>query len=241
MEYGRREEDFLVTFQVAVAARDGWIMASDTKENRYVGIASKRIRETTHTKKIAYDSATRTTYMVSGDDTARDAAKDVVNRVKAFGKTYPDFEWLENELPSIVSAQWTTEIKSQPPSPRKAIFAFDNSRPFWELWIDKWSKMERIYTKVWGGDETNSAKFFLEHYYSEDMSVRELLPLVAHTILMGGEINPSGVGGLEISFWEDGVLVQWDTGSPELKILETNSDRVASLIREHLTKSDLVT
>ena len=229
-----------MTFQLAIGALDGWIMASDTKEVRYAGIASHRIRETTDTKKLFYDPGTRTTYMISGDDVGRDTAQDVLKMVKERGNNYPDVDWLQNELPALVSAMWKREIALRPPSPRKVIFAFGDSRPFWELWIEKKSTIERIYTKVWGGDETNAAKFFLQRYYSPDLPVRKLLPLVAHTILMGAKINPSGVGGLEITFLEEGGHVTWEFGSPELKPLLQRSEDVERLIESRLLDDSVV-
>jgi 20S proteasome alpha/beta subunit len=234
------EEEFLMTFQVAVGASDGWIMASDTKENRFAGIATKGIRETTDTKKLFYDPGTRTTYMISGDDIGRDAAKDVLDHVKDRGETYPDMDWLQNELPELVSLRWHKKLAQRPASPRTVIFAFGNARPFWELRIQPDSRIERIYTKVCAGDENNAAKFFLEGYYDDNLSVRQLLPLVAHTILMAGKVNSSGVGGLEITFVEEGAHVVWEYGAPELKRLLQRSQDVDRLIEARLLDDGVV-
>jgi hypothetical protein len=117
--YCASEEDPPVTFQVAVGAPNGWIMGSDTLESRFVGIASKRIRETTDTKKIMYDRSSNTTYMVAGDEIARKAASEIVLALRAFGTNNPSNEWLEAELPTIASKCWK-RLKADEllPSPR---------------------------------------------------------------------------------------------------------------------------
>jgi hypothetical protein len=43
-----------MTFQVALVAKNGWLMASDTLENRYAGAQYQAVRETINTKKITY-------------------------------------------------------------------------------------------------------------------------------------------------------------------------------------------
>jgi|HubBroStandDraft_6_1064221.scaffolds.fasta_scaffold576715_1 hypothetical protein len=230
----RFDEDFLVTFQVAMTATDGWIMASDTQATQFAGIASGGIRETTDTKKIAHDQSSRTTFMVSGDGVGRIAARDIISALRAFG-SYPDDDWLEHAMPRIASAAFAEHTsKRQPPSPRKIILAVQNSRPFWQVWVGKNSTAERVYSKTFGGDETNSAKFFVEQYYNREATVGTLLPLAAHSVLMAGNRNPSGVGGLEITFWEDGGLIDWSVDSPELRQLADRSEQIDTYVKTHL-------
>jgi len=106
--------------------------------------------------------------------------------------------------------------------------------------IDEESTAERIYSSVFSGEDTNSARYFIEEYYDREYSVRELLPLVGHTILMGALRNPSGVGGLEIAFLEDGILVDWGFRSPELKRLNRHSRELREFISKRLLNGDLI-
>jgi hypothetical protein len=76
-DYRCSEEDFLVTFQCVLGASNGWILASDTLANKFVG-GGKRgnaddivVRETFHTSKITHDSDVKTIHTVCGDDYAR--------------------------------------------------------------------------------------------------------------------------------------------------------------------------
>ena len=187
-------------FPIVLGASDGWIMASDTKENRFAGVSSRRIRETTDTKKLFHDPGTRTTYMISVDDIGRDAAKDILKRVKERGEDYTDMESLQDELPQLASAQGNKN-KERATIPTQNHDYLYNSKPFWELWIEPESRIERIYTKVSGGDETNSAKFFIERHPTAITSTK-LLPLVAHTILMGAKINPDNRRFIDYLAWK---------------------------------------
>jgi hypothetical protein len=54
LRYCASEEEFPMTFQVALVAKNGWLMASDTLENRYAGAQYQAVRETINTKKITY-------------------------------------------------------------------------------------------------------------------------------------------------------------------------------------------
>ena len=47
----------------------------------------------------------------------------------------------------------------------------------------------------------NSATFLLDKYYRRDLGIEKLLPLIAHCIIMGGHMNPTGVDDLEIATW----------------------------------------
>jgi len=48
------------------------------------------------------------------------------------------------------------------------------------------------------GSAGNQASFFAHQYFSAEKSVDQLLPIAAHTILEGARIEPSSVGGLDI-------------------------------------------
>src|SRR5207245_5891194 len=65
------------------------------------------------------------------------------------------------------------------------------------------SKTERLV--VLGGDSLNPSGFLLERYLPQRLpSISELALFAAHYILVGGELNPAGVGGLAMYFSKDG-------------------------------------
>jgi hypothetical protein len=240
--YPDSQGEFPVTFQVALGASNGWIIASDTKANHYAGFSSMpNLRETNHTRKISYHKKTQTAYTSCGDFIMREACRDVIEMYEhEFGDQYPD-DWdaFQTRLRAVGDAAWKREHgKTSPPQYRCAIFAFNNRRPFWMLQLphprQKASEVGSAYDRLFNGDHTNPAKFFIERYHNQELPVRSLLPLVAHTILMGGELNPSGVGGLEILFCENNTIVDWRFGSDELKKLAARSEEMSSLIRAKL-------
>jgi hypothetical protein len=57
------------------------------------------------------------------------------------------------------------------------------------------------------------------------------LSLAAHSVLMAGDRNPSAVGGLEITFWEDGGLIDWSVDSPELRQLADRSKQIDTYVK----------
>jgi hypothetical protein len=240
-------EDFPVTFQVALGASDGWLIASDTKENRYAGFSSMpNLRETVETRKITYHRNTGTVYTSCGDYIMREACRDVVDMYESEFSDYPtDYDAFQARLRAIGDATWKKERgKTLPPQYRCALFAFGNSRPFWTLQLphprEKASLVQFTYDRVFNGDHTNPSKFFVETYHDQELPVRALLPLAAHTILMGGELNPSGVGGLEIVFCEKGKIVELRFGSAELKKLSIHTEQLYSLIRSQLLNASIV-
>ena len=224
-----------MTFQVALAASNGWIMASDTKERRYPGLLSRGTAESVSTSKIFHDQTTSVTYMVAGDQIAQDAAADIVQA--AHDGRESDWTWLEKEVPKITTRRWRkAKANNLPASPRTIILAFPYSPPFWEVRVDKESKAKPIYEKVFNGDVPNSAKFFIEEYYDKKRTVTDLLLLAAHTILMGGSRNPTGVGGLQMVFYEveSPAPIEWKPDAPDLNPLRESSKALDIQIRRML-------
>jgi 20S proteasome alpha/beta subunit len=54
------------------------------------------------------------------------------------------------------------------------------------------------------GDSVNAALFWVEKYYDKRLTVRQLIPLAAHLIVCAHQLNPAGIGGLEIVLCDSG-------------------------------------
>ena len=237
-------EDFPVTFQVALGAEDGWLIASDTLENRFAGAASyPAIRETRHVDKISYHSKTLTAFTSCGDYVMREACRDVIEMYeRQYSVDYPtDFDDFTARLKAIGNERWAKEEGAkQPPQFRRAIFAFRHSRPFWTLELPnprhETSQVEFAHNRIYNGEVTSPAKFFIEQYHSDLIPVRSLLPLASHTILTGGRLNSSGVGGLQILFCEKNKITNWRYGTRELRSLIARSDAIYKSLRGRLLK-----
>lgn len=117
-----------------------------------------------------------------------------------------------------------------------AILAFRSCGvPLWFLEIRKDPIVKFLYDKRVIGDRPNSAAFFVEQYYDPTRSVRELVPLAAHTILMGHARNGLAVEGLEMLLCENrDDITEWTAGAPELEALKMHSDCLDSDIRARL-------
>lgn len=231
------EGDFPMTFQIALSASDGWIIASDTLENRHSGaMSAPALRERSHVKKLSYDQTSRTVYTSCGDDLAQDAAALMVETYKSLGAEYPHPDDLKKSLEERANKFWhesQAARRRRSPAYRRLVFIFGHCRPFWTVELGNKCSVKWFYDRVYNGDPNNPAKFFIEKYYDpqNDQSVRELLPLVAHTIEMGAAINRSGIGGLEIMFLQNHNLMNWEFNSPELKPLLARSREIDDMLR----------
>ena len=90
-----------------------------------------------------------------------------------------------------------------------------------------------ITDKCVGGDADNLGWFFTERYYQMGQTLDSLLPLVAHTLLMASEINPTGVEGLEIVKWVKGQGIE-RLREKELTALSKRSRKLDAQLRDSL-------
>ena len=208
-----QEEDFLVTFQCVLGASNGWVLASDTLANNFATGGRRGdaddivVRESFHTSKISHEADIQTIRTVCGDDYARHLAGVIVESVRREPLDLSDFSSVEERLKRVTEEQWRRDArkygKPNDQINRVGIFIFEYGRPFWIVDMGRETRVDNIYDRFVSGDRTNSAKFFSQHYYDPKRPVEELIPLAAHTVLMAGARNQSGVAGAEI------VLGRW--------------------------------
>jgi hypothetical protein len=235
-------EDYPVTFQLGLAASDGWIIASDTLENRFAGAASfPNTRETRHTRKISYDPTAKIAYTSCGDEVTREVTEQIIKQYQAQFGTRPlddiaDYVTLKQLLEDTGERICKKmQAAKRPPQLRDAFFVFNHTLPFWTVSLRPQARVrtscaESVTDKLFNGDSTTLAKWFIEQYYRETYSVRELLPMVAHSILTAGALNPSGVGGLEILCLEKDKVFYYGHKSPELARLKERSQEIDEAI-----------
>ncbi len=226
------DEEFPVTLQVAFIATDGWLFASDTLEtNRH-----PQSRTTRHTRKISYDRKSGLVWLACGDLISRRAADDVA--VAYAGGEFSDEYSFPAKLREIGDNRWRKEAdnpaRKEFPSFRASIFAFPGQSCFWGLEVEAESHTTLIEDKTVIGDRGNSAAFFSEQYYSTEVTVKQLIPLAAHIILMGHHRQSAGVDGLEIVFSEKGEIHEWRRRSPALEQYLALSTALDSEIRTRL-------
>jgi hypothetical protein len=85
-------EEFPVTLQLALCAKDGWILASDTKESRhpypFPGVDERppNIRTSSSVAKIIIRSDLKIVYMTAGERIARECARQLL---REYEETWP--------------------------------------------------------------------------------------------------------------------------------------------------------
>ncbi len=198
-----------MTLQVCMVAPDGYLMASDTKvlhlESGYYS---------SHETKIFFNTGRAISWCGAGDDVVRiagclleqelvtrnidfDEMRSVLRRIgeQAWHRKYGDV--------SAYSSRPLDAINSAALSSRKLTVAKNdgNTSRIWVLEIFGVGAVDcrEMIDKSLAGNDLNPVTFFLERFYgSETRALVDLKILAAATILLGGTINPTGVGGLEM-------------------------------------------
>jgi hypothetical protein len=100
---------------------------------------------------------------------------------------------------------------------------------------NKVAQCDIVKDKVVTGDGANAALFFTERYYQK-RPIRELAFLTAHTVLVGGRLNPGGVSGLDIVFCESsgiGSLSEKSVAALRAKSEQLDDSLGRSLLGHH--------
>jgi hypothetical protein len=235
--YYRSGEEFPVTLQVAMKGTNGWLLASDTKENQYPFPApslepvQQRVRSASNVPKIFVVRSPDLAYMCAGEQVSRDFANHFVAVRKATSQPLSR-DFLFDNLRSFCEQDERTAS-----SFGWMVLAEHRQKSLWKLLVSQHPDVSEFYDYFVVGDVTNSARFFLERFY-EDRPVEELLFLAAHVIVAGNRLNPTGIGGLEIVF-SDGKsdqLTEWRTRSHEIFELTKRSDSLIDQIRKRIFK-----
>jgi hypothetical protein len=211
MVYCAYQEEVPVTLIVGMIGKDGWVLASDR-----IRIDSEAIRVRSHIEKITTDESLGLSYAFYGDDCAiltgdqliknggmlRDLANETRFRQWLWELGNNSWQWVVDSTPNEHKA------KFPPNYLYRGLLICLRSSPnrFWWMQIGQQSLVTTVTNKVVVGDGTNSARFFIDHCYSPEMSVAQLSMLAAHTIAVGGMLNPAGVGGLDIVTCQNGTM-----------------------------------
>jgi hypothetical protein len=176
------QEEVAVTLQVGMIGNDGWLIASDRCRT-----SSLRSRVGSETTKLICKPAMGLAYAFSGDDCAILAGEMLEQRwqtpeihidVRAALKTLGDESWQQARKALLV-----------PPHPAnvRSLLIGTTTQGMWELRIGEGTSIVYdVGDKVAvAGDDSSPALFFIERYYSRNLSVDALMPLAAHVILTG--------------------------------------------------------
>jgi len=183
-------EEIPMTLQVALVGTDGTVLASD----KQVGVRNvSPFRSFQAASKLyrALDRGRLTCW--AGDDPAATVAENILKL-----DTEDDPHCLEEEM-RIVFAKATQALDGLAPNGEIMLLTTKNPKriQYVQSRNGKCSSHTSL-DKMVAGHNTNPATSFIELYYKEGLSVSNLIPLAAHTIVTAGRYNPAGIGGLEI-------------------------------------------
>jgi hypothetical protein len=212
------EEELLMTMQVGIVGSDGVLIASDTELTDNNSFPRKSWNETKF--KINRDCGVAIA-MAGGMVTAGHLADEII------ALALKDENWLYSGL--YVRSDLAKRVLVLSGAAQKECQCIVASlRPIPKLRIFRMVTMsdgfglvggEDQQSKIYAGDEKNSAVFWAERYYPKrhpKLPIKTLVPLAAHLIVASSRVPNGGISGLEI------ILCHKDDGMHRLSVDSIN-------------------
>ncbi len=230
-EDARDQERKRMTYQLALAGRDGIVLASDRCE--------RHVSNTDHAAKnmvgkIFIDHTSKYAWACSGSEAAPFFADYVLKGIKALGETFSEDDALRAfEESSLAFVEEYAQKHARGPwgcsllficGPTKRIFKRKHIPPRQEVYEGR----------CVAGAESNLAAFLPSRFYSSTMSVDELAWLAAYSVRAAHDLDNGMIDGLDIAVYRDSTrkfqfansASYWDgvqTFDPEIvKLLKKN-------------------
>ncbi len=208
------QEEPIVTLQAAFVGRDGFVIASDTKA------LGGFLYRSSATNKILIGAKSNIVCAFSGNDLSAAIAQRLVDSAPdEFESDYAIATFL------LTKGDEFAKRLGKDPSGQLIIAAVPHIHKLWRVFFFNEPAVTTIETKVYGGDEKNSAVFLGERYYSKSLSVKELTILASHIVLEGHHRNGLEVEGLEVFVCQDEISPRFLT-EYELENLRRRSDAI---------------
>ena len=196
-------EEVPVTFQIGMVGSDGVLLASDRLHTQFSPYRNRFLSD-----KISVHEDIGLAYCCTGDDLTTIVMQHVLGSVRA------DRKWpIELHLSTGVDraleglASRSKQGVLERPLRRGSVLAVYRASRAVQLWkfdidveLSKQLPAYLIENHCCIGDDVNAASFFVERYFDNNHKVplAHLAQLAAHTVLMAGATNPTGVDGLDI-------------------------------------------
>ena len=188
-----------MTLQIALLGSDGVLIASDTRKltTRYDEKTKKEIDVFEHEDKITLSALKTVAAAWSGFMPSAPFLTSVANLFEE--------KWQSSD-PQLKDL-WEKEksLRQDDAVDCRLLIAKSNKREVYKVWLSRDSMRttrnleSHILEGLPNGHETNSACFFTQRYApKEPVPIENLVRWAAYYILMGGEINSSGIDGLVI-------------------------------------------
>lgn len=213
-----------MTFQVAMIACDGWLLASDTRGYDpgmvATGNSAVEAATTSVTCKVVCLPDTKIIYAFSGGELSRIAGLMLEDAARAGidqGQRTVTLTGI-----SMTASQKRLDLRRD----GRLIVIFRDPQP--EMLTIHLGHMAIPLQDIAYGGGGNLAMFFVQRY-RERCTVDELKFLAAHTVLQGRFFNPSVVEGLEL-WWEKGGMVD-QASDVEIEELRKRSEKLDARLR----------
>lgn len=220
----------LVTLQIGLTGKDGWLIASDRRQTEI----QEGVRVSSNIIKIEIDA--KLACACAGDGLSLIARSELL--VKSSGLTV-NRAALRRELEDFGDWVWNEHHeKREPPYSerweRGLLVGFaDLSYPLWRLDIGKKSVVREHPDYGVAGDTVTSALFFYQMHAPTLVGLKQLAFIAAHVITMGAKLNSSGVGGgLDIVVCENRAMRFME--QYEIKELEQKSAALDQLTTDFI-------
>lgn len=243
-----------MTLQAVIGGLDGILIATDTKQtglprgnllpetDRYALELGKTRSSQFGTQKVFLNRDRTIAISCSGLEIVQDVCRGIAEKIDAVWDQHVgpiealcNEEWRRaSEDERELAVAWTENA---------LLIAHSQRREAFKLVYAKDAGMIRIFHRIksqrfvlLGGDLSNPAGMILERYLPPaPPPINRLAFLVAHYILMGGQLAPAGVGGLAMYFSKDGRSFE-EVDEDTIERLQTWSEKLDKSLRRRLLK-----
>src|SRR6266404_3895963 len=236
-----RAEVNRMTMQMIVKASDGYVIASDRQM-----VDEQETRTNMQTEKILHLAQQKVLCMAAGDECAIRAANDCMDaaRNRRFDADQTETDRLLREL---CDARWKQEkgyLEARGTTLREynrtiLVLFYGLTPPLaWRVTIRENSLTYPLVSGfIRGGASGNTAWFFLNRYYRREMSVRDLLPLVVHTLSMGHELERILIDGHQVWSYYNETATLAPISDEDLERYKASSATIDSYLRQQFTEA----
>ncbi len=230
-----------MTFNVFAFASNGWVMATDRAQMRHTGAPREAIRTKEGTVKIEWDKSSAVAACYSGDEAALQMARAIVaaSRTGALDRNdiRGELRRIANEALAAEEARLGRSWMGDLPRDLIVVFGADSG---WRIRATGTTVVHPLIfstcCSVYVGDTANAAIFFSQRYYRDFLAkrtVKQLLTLLAHSVLEAHSLNPEAVEGLNILTYENGRGYEFLDDS-KLGHLKARSSEIFRLLESEL-------
>ncbi len=191
------EEERLMTYQVTFCCNEGVVIASDRCEF-WIDAVTKS-RSTNKVIKLFTDPTNQVAWTFSGGFLSGITAQLLL---KNFPTDISEYS-LRNEIEQCGN-QACADFRNQPSQTDILVAVIGPSRKILRARISPHTVIESIESgKLISGQTDSLVNFFPEHFFTEEMPLRELASLAAYCVRMAHDLDPKYVDGLDIAIYRD--------------------------------------